>query len=179
MLRVIILMGLALASLCSTAAEVAFLEVYYPDGERVQLEQGGHFAHIAIKYGKMWLHAHPDRGVDLVSDLHPFGIVRVILRNPSVPDPTAAQVERWLGKAFDYSFSWNHALATYCTRLVAEILGINPKPMSFMSGHWQYSRHKPIGQVGLSPDDLFAELLDRGYTFNDTCQSNLMEAQSQ
>src|SRR5690349_15065403 len=112
------------------AAEVAFLEERL-GGHLVQLEPNGRFFHVAIRYGDKWFHAHPHGGVTLIDDLDRYGDQIVVLRNDSVPGPTPAQVRRWLGKGFDTDFSWNNPYGTYCSRLVAEILGVPPQPMEF------------------------------------------------
>lgn len=57
---------------------VAFLQVRNYHGQVVQLEPGGQFAHMAISFKGMWLHAHPLKGVELVSTekLSKIGVIQ-------------------------------------------------------------------------------------------------------
>lgn len=157
------LLTLALTAFPAKSAEVAFIEYHNEFGQPVQLEPDGRFMHVAIRVGGFWFHAHTHEGVALVESLEKYGHRIVRLEHPGVPDPTPLQVLKWLGKPFDYTYDWRHPHATYCSRLVAEILKIEPRPMSFSAEHWRQSHHKPEGHLGLSPDDLYEILQARGF----------------
>lgn len=148
----------------ASAVEVAFLEFHTDDGQVVELEPGGRYLHVAIRVGGQWLHAHTHQGVVLVDTLEPYGHRIIRLVNHTIPDPKPEMVATWLGKPFDRTYSWYNPEATYCTRLVADLLGISPQPMTFASRHWKNSSMIPVGQLGLSPDDLFWILRTRGFS---------------
>ena len=144
------------------AAEIVFL-VGHQNGQVVQLEPDGQFFHVAIRYRGKWLHAHPHAGVELVDSVLPYGDGFMVMRHDGVPEPDAAAVAAWLGKSFDRTFRWDSTEATYCTRLVAELLGIPPRPMQFTSPMWEKFVGVSRGGLGLSPDELAEELFARGF----------------
>ena len=152
------------------SAQVVFIEVDQ-NGRRIELEPGGRFFHVAIRYGKYWLQAHPHGGVTLVKDIKPYGDRFTYLSDPSVPEPNADYVLRWLGKPFDYTYRWDNSEANYCTRLVAEALGVSPQPMDFSAAIWERHFVRPQGEPGLSPDKLYSALLERG--FKPSCEGVL------
>jgi hypothetical protein len=151
------------------AATVAFLELRDENGNTIQLEPGGRFGHVAIWLDGMWLHAHPERGVDLVFDIEEYGYDIEILVNNSWASPTWHQAYPWLGKPFDMQYRWNCLDATYCSRLVAELLGVPPRPMEFKSEIWARHTHRAVGELGLSPDELYKDLLLRGFRPRKDC----------
>ncbi len=153
-------------SLSAQAADVVFVELDH-EGRRVELEPGGRFFHVAIRYKGRWLQAHPDGGVSLVNDIKPFGH-RFTFLTSADPEPAKDFVDNWLGKPFDYSYSWVNPKANYCSRLVAQALGVPPQPMDFSAEVWKNHYVRPQGEAGISPDKLFAELKRRGY--RETCE---------
>lgn len=130
----------------------------------MELEPGAKFAHVAVRYGEYWFHAHSHKGVDLIRDneLLEYGYQVTILHEPHLTDPTDHVVSQWLGKPFDFKYSWNRSDATYCTKLVVDALNlpIRPRPMKFRSTVWKSHMHKSVGEPGLSPDELYEELLE-------------------
>ncbi|HMN68758.1 MAG TPA: hypothetical protein PKC28_09505 [Bdellovibrionales bacterium] len=155
------------------AAEVAFI-AKKSDGKLVELEPGGHFLHVAIRVGDQWLHAHTWRGVELVDSIRDFGDEFVYMANPSVPEPGAEQVRAVLGKPFDMDFRWYEHGKTYCTRLIAELLDVKPRPMKFTGLYWRTIGVKPgHREPGLSPDELFDELARRDFTPGGRCEDFL------
>ena len=171
-------------SFSASAATVAFLELRH-QGRRVELERSGRygdrFGHTAIRVGHRWLQAHPDGGVTLVDDIADYGYDVVVLTNVQWPDPSEAEVRAWLGKPFDHSYRWDNPDATYCSRLVADLLHVLPKPMTFAAPAWDSVRHAmPVGQPGVSPADIWDTLIARG--FRETtpppsrCGARLLEA---
>ena len=166
---------LAVAVLFSSslpAATVAFLELTGPDGRPVVLEENGRFAHVAVRY-KGWLHAYPGRGVEIIPSLGVISTKVVYLSNAAVPAPTREQVEPLLGRKFDRLFRWNSEDTMYCARLACELFGIAPSPMHFAGDPWKHGDHGQRGQLGSSPDKLFAELKNQGWTEIAYCPSAL------
>lgn len=147
------------------AVQVAFFRQYTPSGNLVVYESGGEFAHIAISYRGQWLHAHPYGGVQLSKDIHSVGFLDfVILENPTLPEPDSRFVQAQLQKKFDVFASWTDPMRTYCSKLIAQFFGVRPRVMSFSSKDW-VGLNPPRGQLGLSPDDLYRELINqRGFS---------------
>lgn len=163
----------AIVGALSPAAEVAFLELHSADGRPVQLEPGGRFGHVAIRYRGQWLHAHPHCGVELTDSLEEYGDQVVVIKNEARPEPTDEQVLIWLGKPFDRTYRWDNPIATYCTRLVAELLGVKPTPMLFSSELWQNHFMRTVGTPGLSPDELYRALLEQDFHVQPNCETEL------
>jgi hypothetical protein len=136
--------------------EVAFLEIKNYFGQVIELEDGGHFAHIAISYKNGWLHAHPIRGVEWVStsDLEKMGKINAIVKLENTANLTFQDIEMFVGKSYDPDFSWSND-KIYCSELVGKILRIQPQPMNFISKIWSQKYKSHNGELGLSPDDIF------------------------
>lgn len=154
--------GFTLTALSASAGvQVAFLEFYSPEGQLIQLEPGGRFAHVAISYRGGWLHSHPFRGVEVISTeaLAKMGKITSVVNIPQlkeIPDATAA---RFLGKPYDAEFSWSDE-KVYCSELIAKIFGLRPEPMHFDPKLWPERYRKLEGLPGLSPDKVYRRLLD-------------------
>ncbi len=153
-------------SYCHFAAaevKVVFVEVKGYGGRQVELEQNGRFAHVAISYKGNWLQSYPGHGVELISyaDLAKMGKL-VMLKSKSHVEPSDEFVEQVLGQSFDMNFSWESD-SYYCSKLVAKILDLTPTPMEFNTRAWPKSFQKLTGLLGISPDDVYEQLLDRGF----------------
>jgi len=168
--RVIVFFFVIFWAFPAFAAKVAFIEVDH-QGRRIELEPGGRFFHVAIRYKGFWLQAHPHGGVSLVKDIKPYGDRFTFLEKTDESEPAPEYVAKWLGKPFDYTYRWDHPAANYCTRLVAEALGVPPQPMDFSAAIWDRHFVRPQGEPGLSPDKLYVALLARGY--RPTCEGDL------
>lgn len=175
------LIFLALLQPLSAQAEitVAFIEARWPDGKLVQLEQHGRFYHVAISYKGGWLHAYPTKGVERIEahELSKVGYVAEYITLKGSPDLTEAQVQKFLGKPFDRTYSWEDG-SYYCSELIAKILGLEPKPMDFPKDTWPESYWKYQGRPGISPDDVYQQLMSQGYDphLHQTQCSNLLES---
>lgn len=145
------------------AVQIAFLEILTPSGEPLQLVTGGRFAHIAISYHGLWLHAHPQGGVQFSRDLSAFGRVAEIWEAAEISDPQTWQVEQLLRLPYDWSYDWDARDRTYCSKLVGRLLGLSPEPMAFDAPIWKnMSRVRDrAGAPGLSPDGIWLTLLRR------------------
>ncbi|AZZ37217.1 hypothetical protein CIK05_10605 [Bdellovibrio sp. qaytius] len=141
---------------------VAFLELRNYYGDLIQLEQGGRFAHMAISYKGQWLHAHPLKGVEVVSEekLKKIGQIKETIELPEVEEISEQQAAQYLGKPFDNNYSWTDD-AIYCAELVGKLLNIRPTPMSFDASFWPDQYKALNGKLGLSPDDIFQILSNR------------------
>lgn len=147
----------------ASAYEVAFLEVRDARGKLVQLEKNGQFAHVAIRARGLWLHAHPYRGVELVSQdvLERTGTLKLIVTTPGPAEPGDEVIRQFLGKPYDHDYTWGDD-KIYCSELVAKILHLQPEKMKFAGEVWKNQIHRPQNQLGLSPDDLFSFFRRRG-----------------
>lgn len=145
------------------AVDIAFIEVKDKDGKIVQLESNGHYAHIAISYEGQWLHAYPPNGVETITQaqLEKIGRIKIILTLPEVESLSESQVKKYLGKPYDWSFSWGDE-SIYCAELIGKLLDIKPLAMSFDSRFWP-PIYRKIKGFGLSPDDIFQAIRDKGF----------------
>lgn len=137
---------------------VAFFEQYNPQKQLIRLEPNGRFFHIAISYEGGWLHAHPFHGVVAVSDVKQIGRPAVVLSNAWMPALTIEQIRPFVGLSYDPRFRWEDQKSSYCSKLVGQLLGLKPRPMHFEAIHWA-RLFKTQGELGLSPDDVYEELL--------------------
>jgi hypothetical protein len=144
------------------AVDVAFVEIRNYNGDLLQLEPNGQFAHIAISYKGKWLHSHPYRGVEIVSmaELEKIGTVKEILPVFDLSELDRTLVETFLGKPYDANFSWDDE-SIYCSELIGKLLRMEPEPMQFKAEVWPEQFQKFRGKLGLSPDDIYKILSDR------------------
>lgn len=155
---------LIFSTICNASIEVAFLQTRNSDRSLVQLEPNGNFSHIAISYKGKWLHAHPYRGVELVSknELEKMGEIKLTIKISNSSSIHPAVVKSFLGKPYDPSFSWSDD-KIYCSELIAKILNIDPAPMNFDSAFWPQKYKALQGELGISPDDIFNHFKAQGY----------------
>lgn len=176
-MKLVVLALLIFMPLSSFASiEIAFLEMRTYKGEIIQLEPNGQFAHVAISYGGKWLHAHPLRGVEIVSQesLEKIGKIKAIITISKEDKIPASEVIKLFGKPYDQSFSWSNE-KIYCSELVAKLIRMAPEAMSFEATYWPREYQALNGQPGISPDDIFRNLKAQGYEISipSTSCSNL------
>lgn len=136
---------------------IAFLETYDANGHLVQYEPGGRFSHSAIQFdelGNQWLNAYPVEGVAIISleTLQHHGKIADVVEIPV--DLTMADVQPYLGKPFDYWYSWSDD-AIYCSELIGKLLHVPTKPLHLNHEVWPKNYWKLEGTPGLSPDELW------------------------
>lgn len=143
---------------------IAFLEVKAPDGRSLQLVKNGRFAHVAISYKGYWLHTDPYRGVEVVSqfDLEKIGVLTTTIVVSDHPEPSDGFVRSIIGTPYERNFTWNSPYF-YCSKLVAVFLGLRPIPMEFNPSVWGPAYARLNGQPGISPDEVFSQLIRKGY----------------
>lgn len=155
----------AFVSTSQAEIKVAFFKCFDAKGKLIQLVPNGQFCHVAIKYKEGWVHAHPLNGVEYkprLSDIK-IGEFSELLYHPQPRSLTAQQVHPWIGAPYDNSFNWDSTEKTYCSKLVGKFLGIPPKAMTFETPYWKNFKNLPVGELGISPDAIYLELLKRGY----------------
>ena len=162
MLKIVMILLLSLSS-HAKSIKVAFVTTQKTNGQIVQFEDGGHFSHIAISYQGLWLHADPREGVTLSENLNDLGTHYTFLSHPQLQEPSPEFVHSVLGMKFNMFAHWQDASATYCSKFIGKYFSLIPAPMTFASPDWQGIKDLPIGQLGMSPDDIFRQLLNRGF----------------
>jgi hypothetical protein len=63
-----------------------------------------------------------------------------------------------LGKPYNFISPWDDSSSYNCSKLVAKLLDIKPRPMTFEESIWGNRFAHYRGQMGLSPDELFSEI---------------------
>lgn len=146
------------------AVQVAFFQGLNAAGNPVELTPGGQFVHTAISIDGTWFHASAQGVVerpDLKIENH--YLLVTVLTHPTL-SISKEDLAPYLGLAFDYTFSWHDSHSTYCSKFIAQLLGVTPRPMEFAGEHWRLSENVRRGELGVSPDYLFTELLKMGFT---------------
>ncbi len=163
------------ASNANAEIKVAFFRCYTPSLKAVQLTPGGKFCHVAISHNGGWLHAHPVDGVKWKKNLPEItgGRCENILIDISAPAVPHEEVTPWIGKPYDASFRWETKEATYCSKLVGCLLKVPPTLMTFKSPFWNGFKDLPVNEVGISPDEIYHELLRRNYQEDDDSSQSL------
>jgi hypothetical protein len=146
---------LLVATSVHASVDIAFIEILKPNGKPLQLETNGRFAHMAISFEGHWLHAHPVRGVELVSrtEVEKVGKIKEVIRVDEFI-LSGTRVSTYLGKPFDREYSWSDE-KMYCSELIAKLLSIPPEPMHFDPRLWPPQYQKYEGLPGISPDDIY------------------------
>lgn len=143
------------SSLAHAKVQIAFFEKRNARGELTPIEPGGHLWHLAIQNQGQWMHAHPFFGVIEADDVRKVGqLFSVIEIDQDIP---RERYEAERGKKFSMTDPWHSSETTYCSKLVAKILGIPPQPMLNEEG------------LGISPDDLYKILKAQPHREIRTC----------
>ena len=130
---------------------VYFFEYRLSNGSVYSFDEGGRFYHTALKVDDKVLEAHPFYGARLASDLSSVGHLAAILYSPDPIENLNAKVQALLGRKFDLYSPWDNPQTTQCSKLVGQIIGVSPVVVQG-------------GNLSLSPDLLYAELIKRGFT---------------
>ena len=165
------LISFVLWSSSAQALQVALIAFQDASGKIVPLEAGGHYGHVALRVqmpdGKLqWLHAHPYYGVVLQQDIsHKNEVIDIF--SAGTEEIQYEHIRDYVGLKYDPQFRWEDPLTTYCSKLVGQILNMKPKPMHFDAPFWKDQKdHLQSGALGISPDDIYRELLNRGFKKN-------------
>jgi hypothetical protein len=152
---------------------VAFFRFYDQAGQLIVLTPDGPFAHVAILTDVGWLHSSPANGVELLDNLEKIGEDYIIIKNKELPDVKYEDIKKYLGLKYDRSFTWENSNSSYCSKLIANILNIQPKPMSFEAKAWKGSVQSQKGKLGLSPNDIFYYFLNKNKEIKNDCLKQL------
>lgn len=139
---------------------VVFFEYRTSDGQIFSFEEGGKFYHAALKYQDGYIEARPYYGVHFEQDIKKMGAVAAVLRSPKTIPHLDQRVQKELGKRFELYSDWNDPDTTQCSKLVGQIIGVSPVKLS-------------TGNISLSPDTLFRQLLHLGFKPCMSCLSSL------
>lgn len=163
-MKSLIFLVLIMTQWAHATVNVAFFRSYDQQGNIIQLEPNGEFFHVALQIEDgRWVHIHPGRGVEIVSQIDLIGSHPVILANENWTSISIKKIEPFLGLPFDFTYRWETIDSSYCAKLVANLLAIDPMPTSFSTRFWLNGIHSYKPDVGLSPDDIFGELKKRGF----------------
>jgi hypothetical protein len=134
-----------------SSVSVAFLEIRKWNGEIKELEPGFKYSHVALQTEGGWLHAHPVRGVEIISDelLEKVGKIRKVLRREDI-SLSEHSLQQFLGKPYDSEFSWTDE-KIYCAELVGKLIDLEPTPMHFDPALWPAHFLQFEGELGTSP----------------------------
>ena len=151
-----------------STVRVAFFEAYNRDGSRVELTPGGKFFHVAIEIEGYWYHTSTKEGVVQLRGISPQAGVKLveILENRDL-EITHRDLRPYLFLPFDYTYSWEKENSTYCSKFVAQLLGVKPKRMGFKSSHWRLAHGVKKGYRGVSPDFLYWQLIQKGFEISE------------
>ena len=69
----------------------------------------------------------------------------------------------YLKRPFDLHYDWHDQKTTYCSKLIANLLNIKPSLNHFKSSYWSLAHGVKKGQEGISPDELYLKLLQKGF----------------
>lgn len=147
-----------LANVTYAEVSVGFLELRNWHGEVIQLEPDFAYAHVALKVNGSWIHAHPSRGVEQLSESHLQKMGKIVFEIPLKDVHLSPKsLQKYLGLSYDAEFSWSDE-KIYCAELVAKLLGLAPSPMHFDLKYWDKYYLKYEGLPGSSPKKIYEKL---------------------
>jgi hypothetical protein len=149
---------LSLLSFQAQAIQIAFLSRTHMDGNIESLEPNGRYVHVAALYKNKWLQAHPYYGVILSDNLEGLGKIEEIFEIYPHLEISEKFLSEVLEKPYNFISPWDDPLTYNCSKLIAKLLDIKPKPMTFEESIWGDRFAQFRGQLGLSPDELFHEI---------------------
>ena len=149
---------LLLLSLQAQAIQIAFLSRTHLNGNIESLEPNGRYVHVAVKYKNKWLQAHPYYGVILSDNLEGLGKIEEIFEAYPHLEINELFLSEVLGKPYNFISLWEDPSTYNCSKLIAKLLDIKPRPMIFEESIWGNRFAQFRGELGLSPDELFHEI---------------------
>jgi len=168
-MKIILILLLCLCSFSAKAkVKVAFFEAYDYTGEVIRLLPKSEFFHVAIQIEGVWYHTDQEDGVTVLKPFKNFSYLgpeyklKAILFNESI-DISQSSIAPFLGLPFDFYYNWFDDTTVCCTELVAKLIDIEPSQSFFASQYWEPASGLKRGGLGISPDELYTELLKRGF----------------
>lgn len=144
---------------------VAFFEAYDHNGKVIRLLPESDYFHVAIQIEDVWYHTDQYEGVAVLkrlSDLGPQFKLKSLLASVDKALSTSA-IEPFLKLPFNFYYDWDDPNTTYCSKLVANLLGVEPSVNLFESPYWSQAYGVKKGEKGISPDELFEKLSKNGF----------------
>lgn len=93
-----------------------------------------------------------------------MGHLQTVLISENHEEPSSEFVARHLDLPYSIRDSWYSLISTYCSKIIGYWWPqIIPQPMSFSASAWEGVPSLPIGEVGLSPDDIYQSLKEFGF----------------
>jgi hypothetical protein len=147
----------------SAEIEIVFFQHRDTNGNILSPETNGRFYHSAIKTDKGWLQAAPYSGVIIEKNLNKMtSKIAVIIKNDKLPVLTVKDYGPYLEIPFDFEYRWENPNQTYCSKLIANLLNIQPLPIKNSKVFSQTNKITINDTIGLSPDDLYNILTTSG-----------------
>lgn len=157
-----LLSQLILVSTAFASVEVYFFEFRDAKGKIYSFDPNGKYYHAAIKLpdGRI-LEAHPyfgGRVAKNIKDIH-YTLVAALKFKKDIPG-LLTRAEDQIGRPFDLYSNWEDPKTTQCSKLVGQIIGVNPVLYD-------------DGRYTLSPDTLYFQLKKQGFKDCQSCLNSL------
>lgn len=178
-MKLLVLLSLLFSKCVLAKTRIAFFKTY-SQGKLIQFSAEGQYTHVAIEFNEKWIHADPYYGVVVIDHLSEVSIKEYqvdLLEHPEDLIPTNL-IEKYIGLPYDHNFTWSDD-AIYCSELIAKLLGLKPRPMKFNTEIWNNDYTSKRGLPGLSPDDLFSNLMEKGFSIKSKSCFNKMKTFSE
>lgn len=163
------LLATVLLLLLHTPLSQSAIYVYFygnPHGSQ-NFETHSRFYHAALfdsTFG-LWLDAHPPEGVRM-RKVPPYPQALAILQSP-VSQLNWPALQNLRGQKFNLIAPWNSMTETYCSKVLAQIFHLQPRPMDFSGSYWlpykKSGMRLPQGEPGISPDEVYWQLRQKGF----------------
>ena len=153
------------ATAAQATTRVAFFEAYDHTGAVIRLLPESKYFHVAIQIEDVWYHTDQDEGVTVLesfSDLGPQFQLKSILVNHDLY-LQKSEIKPYLKMPFDLYYDWHDPNTTYCSKLIAKLLKVKPSLNLFKSSYWALAHGIKKGKEGISPDELYKKLLEKGF----------------
>lgn len=151
------------------------LVAFVPSPDEAHRALFGTYYHTAVRVDGHWWEASPYYGVHRSNHWNQIlqrPGVRVLRSPASFPQPSTTKLLQVEGAPFDLHSRWGDTESFNCTELVAYALNVNHYAVPIVEEGFE------IGELGLSPDRLFAMLQADGWTLevthSDICREVLL-----
>ena len=148
------------------SVRVAFFKGFDQFNQPIELLPGGEFFHVAIQIDGFWYHTSTVDGVELLYnllDLSQDGMQIHSMLESKEYDLRYEDIKPYIGLPFDFYYDWDCKDRTDCTKFIAQLLDVPPTTSFFQGPHWSISYGISEGGVGVSPDELFTRLKQKGF----------------
>ena len=145
---------------------MAFFKGYDHKGQLLELLPNGQFFHVAIQIQNQWYHASTNNGVKSIYNLSSLSDESMYIHSMLESkdwDLTKQDIKPYIGLPFDYFYEWECENKTDCTKYIAHLLEVTPTRADFKGIHWSVGYGIQKGGLGISPDELYMKLKQKGF----------------